>query len=1077
MTTKNIRKEIVNQLLVILFLIILSPVLQATSSPPVLHFVSHHFYLSEHTGLPVYVEVELPNQNAFSLRGIHLFEAELQKLPHDGRLLVVKYPGPESFQPDSLSLFPRTKWPDWAACKISQPKTIVLQENPVEPYELHALSSPINPECSWIQMPTGEQISFFSTNEGHQTYPDGLWLLETSLIKTGEGFKVPVMSKAEGFDKLLYGGFGGGSWPKFDFKPGGGRSRLLDIDIIFTILPMVWEKIVNGNPVLRLREKDGISVEITDIQGNSQRQFYTMEQAKKILENKVGTDLLQILHGTHLTVKSTSNEDTDLLFSESMETIIQQMGEWNRFHRDLENLNPKMARVDVSTVPGIISIPNFSKQGGKSTASNQQAPSQNSGWSAWLWGSSEKGGAEGGSGGSGGSGRNNNGDSPSTSYEASKESDSRFTYAFDEYISTEEFVPISELVSQDESLNELTCQFCSRIANNAEYCQCCEKIACRQCWVNGPRECPGCNHRPYKLRDQKNQEKIEELEVYCPYKNEGCSTRFKIGEFRSHLDSCAFNQGHCPKCDARGSRSYIYAHLKYDHDDTMSSPLLNCPSPSCTETLTLNNINNCPHCKGGEEGNKQNSHLKTSRTSGITKTKNSKEACLSYSYIFHTTSPDGKKFDLEVELVRNDVELDDYECPVCLNICNNPYGPECGHLVCKNCYQKLNQPICPKCRRNLTFEQKTAENTFINTLTIFCPNKEKGCEELPSIGQLPEHYNSCHFTPRLCRNDGCVFKGTFNEVDNHQSQCLYKLVECPNASQGCQEQCLQKDVNAHIDTCSYLAIDCENTNCSFSIARNEMDRHLAECSYSIMTCNFEGCNHRCTRSDMNEHKKRCNYSPIPCEHCEEVYKLFEIEKHQKNCGLRKEPCKLCNNLIPMGSMVEHVTTCLQSFHSDCNDCKRLAGAFSIMLEHAGAQLEEVKSDNKNLHEKMDTLISKVNAEAKRNEAIANAKEIEVDQERPWQNKFVSEMRSTEVFAKLRVVQYPRLWNKVAENLEIPYTPLHKYDSHVARLILHILNPAMEVTYGKFVNALNAAGSTDLALKVKYYAKHQVWEGD
>lgn len=50
---------------------------------------------------------------------------------------------------------------------------------------------------------------------------------------------------------------------------------------------------------------------------------------------------------------------------------------------------------------------------------------------------------------------------------------------------------------------------------------------------------------------------------------------------------------------------------------------------------------------------------------------------------------------------------EEFECPICYEVCNSYNHCLNGHLVCKNCYRHMRHPKeCPVCRHRIILEEK-----------------------------------------------------------------------------------------------------------------------------------------------------------------------------------------------------------------------------------------------------------------------------------------------------------------------------------------------------------------------------------
>ena len=81
---------------------------------------------------------------------------------------------------------------------------------------------------------------------------------------------------------------------------------------------------------------------------------------------------------------------------------------------------------------------------------------------------------------------------------------------------------------------------------------------------------------------------VEEVVIKCKYNLNGCDALLKVGELRSHQDSCEFYPVSCHNqgCDFIAAR-----HLMKDHGPTCEFKTEIC-SKGCQKVLKLNDIGN-----------------------------------------------------------------------------------------------------------------------------------------------------------------------------------------------------------------------------------------------------------------------------------------------------------------------------------------------------------------------------------------------------------------------------------------------------------------------------------------------------
>ena len=530
--------------------------------------VVHHFYTSQDTGSPVYLSADLPNMDGLDLEQIPSLQSRLAQLAPSGRLLVVKraqsYDQSISFQPVGLKLHPKNMLPDRASCVFSSLFPGLLPSSDIDfygdPIAIHTLQSGINPQCSQVKTADGGAIPFGPVTD-YQSYPEDLWLIEIPPLKQTDQKSdtgnpgIPGVSNPTDLRELLSSSYGGGSGPGFDFKPGGGGgSNLVDISLVFSLLPAVREKRDgNGN-------REGVLVEVTDTRGHQWQHWYTTDEAKQLLEGvEDGEALLSRLQGGNLIVKVGEVEDLSSICRESVRRVVENMrggivpqaepGTQLQSDFDIHH-HPD----GVAIPPGIISFNGGDKEGNGSKqqpGSGQDSSAQASGTSSTGTTSAGKASAGGATGG-GGDERDDE-ERPKEKIKSQCEaslvmseissgdlSQNHYQLIIEGY--TEKFE--LEMVEPDQITDNYKCAICKLICNNSVgNCH----IFCKNCVSRLPDpNCPVCRKSLTKTANGPMHRIIQSLEVYCPYRSDGCTKIFSISDATQHIKACGYrchNQG------------------------------------------------------------------------------------------------------------------------------------------------------------------------------------------------------------------------------------------------------------------------------------------------------------------------------------------------------------------------------------------------------------------------------------------------------------------------------------------------------------------------------------------------------
>jgi len=205
----------------------------------------------------------------------------------------------------------------------------------------------------------------------------------------------------------------------------------------------------------------------------------------------------------------------------------------------------------------------------------------------------------------------------------------------------------------------------------------------------------------------------------------------------------------------------------------------------------------------------------------------------------------------------------DLICKICQNPSREPQITVCcGHTFCKSCVDAANLVAgntiaCPMCRcKDFLYVHNKQIERKVNSLYIFCTNRQTGCE----------------------------WKGELNELDSHLKQtCEFQVIDCPNQ---CGEQIQRRDLPNHTkETCKCREYTCEL--CQFIGGYTfVITQHLNECPMFPLTCS-----HGCTpdpiyRKDLETHEKQCPLAPVKCKYdhigCSLPIARMNQSKHYKN---------------------------------------------------------------------------------------------------------------------------------------------------------------------------------------------------
>ncbi|KAL4438903.1 hypothetical protein ABPG74_016623 [Tetrahymena malaccensis] len=187
--------------------------------------------------------------------------------------------------------------------------------------------------------------------------------------------------------------------------------------------------------------------------------------------------------------------------------------------------------------------------------------------------------------------------------------------------------------------------------------------------------------------------------------------------------------------------------------------------------------------------------------------------------------------------------LQDLQCPICLNIIEDPMSCiRCELNYCNSCINewstKKSQNVCPTCRNNqqvLLLNGK--QHLYKKSSIIFKKILEK--------------------VKVKCYKTGCQDVVKYDERQNHISKCQYQQVKCLN--QGCKEPILRKDLQDHLKNCQYRMVLC--IHCQENHPFCKLEAHIEKCKYNQRIC--INCNKKFQAHYFQLHQKICKkFNPL-----------------------------------------------------------------------------------------------------------------------------------------------------------------------------------------------------------------------
>ena len=235
------------------------------------------------------------------------------------------------------------------------------------------------------------------------------------------------------------------------------------------------------------------------------------------------------------------------------------------------------------------------------------------------------------------------------------------------------------------------------------------------------------------------------------------------------------------------------------------------------------------------------------------------------------------------------------ECSICLQFLSDPCHSdcECGNSFCRACIEtieEMNNP-CPLCneRFGIIIPSKQLKRT-LNSLQIYCPHKDEGCEWIDELGRLSDHFNvsptadsrfkGCELIPIACRY--CNKLIPRRDIPNHEANlCPDKPYTC----QYCDYSSIYNDItDNHWHVCVKFPVPCPY-ECGETPERQNLEAHVvSECGIVPTECDFNyiGCKVELPRKDMPAHLK---------ENVVEHMSLLALSHRKTLCSDRREEDK------------------------------------------------------------------------------------------------------------------------------------------------------------------------------------------
>ncbi|XP_030644993.1 TNF receptor-associated factor 1 [Chanos chanos] len=207
----------------------------------------------------------------------------------------------------------------------------------------------------------------------------------------------------------------------------------------------------------------------------------------------------------------------------------------------------------------------------------------------------------------------------------------------------------------------------------------------------------------------------------------------------------------------------------------------------------------------------------------------------------------------------DEVPKEKYLCSNCNNVLNKARQTVCGHRYCLACVNWLvrnnKNLVCTKCKEeDPGLESDISVLTLENFFNDAAINKE--------ILELKVH----------CANQGCPWRSTLKDFEDHQSQCEYALIPC---NIGCGHMVQRKALAMHLEKgCPNNKSACPT--CSGTFTPAELQKHTCQSQEEKKPVKAEK-RQKNGHHTSSKKKESCAFSEIGCPFKGSTEKVREHE--------------------------------------------------------------------------------------------------------------------------------------------------------------------------------------------------------
>jgi len=166
----------------------------------------------------------------------------------------------------------------------------------------------------------------------------------------------------------------------------------------------------------------------------------------------------------------------------------------------------------------------------------------------------------------------------------------------------------------------------------------------------------------------------------------------------------------------------------------------------------------------------------------------------------------------------------------------------CFSIFCKNCVLSLMNCLdgdCPNCGKSARgFQVNVPLQKIVNQQDIKCRFQALGCEKTIEFKDKEEHEENCPFASVECPNKCSAFVKQMDLKVHKETKCSMRIVQCSNL--GCEQKMPLAELEIHKNDCKYVKIQC---NFCFNIlTKNILEDHIDNtCPEALVSCPYYEC--------------------------------------------------------------------------------------------------------------------------------------------------------------------------------------------------------------------------------------------